>query len=79
MEDGLVARKLYKEVIIPTSLDFTISEPNMIIKSKKLSIMALICKHRDKVCVFDLEQVFSGNLSLHFYKQSEMNSEDDTK
>ena len=26
-----------------------------------------------KVCVFDLVHVFSDNLSLHFYDQSEMN------
>ena len=32
-----------------------------------------------KVCVFDLVQVFNDNLSLNFYIQSEINSEDNTK
>ena len=42
------ARKLYKEVIIPTPLDLTISKPNIIIKTNNVSIfwnyLALVCK-----------------------------------
>ena len=33
----------------------------------------------NKVCVFDLVHDFSDNLQLHFYNQSEINSEDNTK
>ena len=32
-----------------------------------------------KICVFDLVHMFSEDLSLHFYNQSEINSEDNTK
>ena len=32
-----------------------------------------------KVCVLDLVQLLTDNLSLHFYNQSETNSEDNTK
>ena len=32
-----------------------------------------------KVCELDLVQHFSNDLSLHFYNQNEINSEDNTK
>ena len=32
----------------------------------------------NKVCVFDVVQVFNDKLSLHFYNQSEINSKDNT-
>ena len=32
-----------------------------------------------KVCVLDLAHLFSNDLSLHFYNQSEINSEDNAK
>ena len=32
-----------------------------------------------KICVFDLVHMFSEDLSLHFYNQSEINSEYNTK
>ena len=41
--------------------------------------MCMIDNEKEKMKFLYLVQLFSDNLSLHFYNQSEINSEDNTK